>query len=234
VTLRALAGEATEEEKEAAGAHAASCAACRRQASEMKAVWSALGTWEVPSAPENAEARLLASVDAQERSTPGSGTRRVWPAVAAAALVGVMVGLVLPWPGGSPTSFQPVTVDGSAYLLLLRRGPNAAMPDAGPVLDRMVADYSDWRAGLAERGVLIASNLLDAGTGVELRGVPPGVTVISGLPRSASGEYVSGYYLVAAPDLASARELARTSPHLRYGGSIEVRPVSVAPVPEAP
>jgi hypothetical protein len=98
----------------------------------------------------------------------------------------------------------------------------------------MVAEYSAWREGLAERGALLASNLLDAATGVELRGMPSGVAVTEGVPHSASGEYVSGYYLVAAADLSSARELARTSPHLRYGGSIELRPVSVPPAPQVP
>jgi hypothetical protein len=176
---------------------------------------------------------MLSLIDATERAdAPIPRTRRTWATVAAAALAGVLVGLALPRPGAPPALSPSATVDGSAYLLLLRRGPDATAPDAGPAFDRMVAEYSAWRAGLVERGVLIASNLLDATTGVELRGAPSGMIVAHGVPRSASGEYVSGYYLVAAPDLTSARELARASPHLRYGGSIELRPVSVPPTPE--
>jgi hypothetical protein len=236
VKLRSLAGKAMEEEEAAAEAHAAGCAACRWHASEMEAVWSALGSWEVAPAPEDAETGLLARFDAQERrpGMPVPRTRWTWPAVAAAALAGVLVGVVLPRPGAPLASSQPAVVDGSAFLLLLRRGPDATAPDSGPVFDRMVAEYSAWRAGLSEQGVLIGSNLLDSATGLELRGVRSGVTVTHGVPLDASGEYVSGYYLVAAPDLSSARELARTSPHLRYGGSIELRAVTVPPTPEAP
>jgi len=235
VKLRSLGGEATAEEEAAAEAHAAGCAACRGYASDMEAVWRALGFWEIAPAPEDAEAGLLARIDSEEGRPvePGLHSRWAWSAVAAAALAGALVGLVLPRPGSSPASSPSATVDGSAYLLLLRRGPGATPPDAGPVFDRMVGEYSAWKAGLAERGVLMGSNLLDAASGMELRGLPSGVTVTHGVPVSDSGEYVSGYYLVAAPDLSSAHELARTSPHLRYGGSIEVRPVSVPPGPEA-
>jgi hypothetical protein len=41
-------------------------------------------------------------------------------------------------------------------------------------------------------------------------------------PSNASGEAILGYFLIRARDEHEAMELARGSPHLRYGGGIEV------------
>jgi len=130
--------------------------------------------------------------------------------------------------GATNAPAPPSDVAEGSFLLLLRRGPGAVEPDAGPERDRMIDRYSAWRDDLERGGALLLSRLLDAGSAVELSGSADGVTRQHRSPREG-GEYVSGLYLVAARDLDSAEAIARSSPHLDYGGTIEVRPVVTPP-----
>jgi enterochelin esterase-like enzyme len=213
--LLSLAGERPDD-LAAALAHAHACGTCRTMAAEMEATWNRLGEWTVPPAPAAAEplVRARLGTDMHRRSR--------WP-IAAAAVLGLLGGLGLPRLGSGQD-------DGRArFLLLLRRGPEAVNPDSGPLFGKMVAEYAAWREELADRGVLVASDLLDARSGISLHASPDSVTAGSGPQLDRDGGYVSGYYLIAATDLGAAEAVARTSPHLSYGGSIEVRPVVRAP-----
>jgi hypothetical protein len=117
----------------------------------------------------------------------------------------------------------------SEFLLLFRRDALAADAAPGPTLNRMIDEYAAWREELDERGVLLASRLLDAGRRSELRGSGSGLSVLNSSPSDDPAGYVSGFFLVRAASLTEAEALARRSPHLGYGGSIEVRPVVAVP-----
>lgn len=231
-TLLELAGTATASEREQAARHRSACESCRSEARELADVWHELGEWEVPPTPEAAEAMLRGRV-ALEREEVRARRRWPLPRLAAAAAVGVLAGigatlLVVDRDVGETVA---TPAPGPRYLLILRRAPGAVNPNGGPTFERMVAEYAAWRSDLAQRGVLVSSNLLDADRGVEWRGGDGDPVAEPGVPRGPGGEYVSGYYLVAAPDLSAAGEIARTSPHLRYGGTIELRPVVPPPEP---
>lgn len=232
ITLLELAGKAGASERREAARHRDACESCRSEASACAEAWRELGSWDVPSLPDGAEAALRRRV-ALEREGVRARRRRARPRLAAAAAIGVLAGVAatLLVAGGDVGETDAVRAPGPTYLLILRRGPAAADPGAGPALERMVADYAAWRTDLASRGVLLSSNLLDADAGVQWHGGVEGPVAVPGVPRGPGGEYVSGYYLVAAPDLSAAGEIARSSPHLRYGGTIELRPVVTPPEP---
>lgn len=97
---------------------------------------------------------------------------------------------------------------GPHYLLLLYDGPGFD-PGARSEAD-LVAEYSAWAGRLAVEERLVAAEKL--GDAERVVGGP------------AAGP-VSGFFLVAARDLAEAEALARGSPHAAYGGTIVVRPV---------
>jgi len=40
---------------------------------------------------------------------------------------------------------------------------------------------------------------------------------------------LGGYFLIKAQDMNAALAIARTCPHLKYGGSIEIRPIEDTP-----
>jgi hypothetical protein len=221
IVVRGLAGEAAPPELDAARVHAAECAACGETSAQLEVIWGALGSWQAPAAPLDSAARLagqLALLSAAERrGSPGPWR---WAALVAAALAGVLVGVV-------GTASRPIIEDREpTFVLLLRRGPGAVDPVDGPVREQMVAEYSAWRSELDRSGVLRGSRLLDADAGLLLRGR---TVAADGVLRDGAGESVSGFYLVAAEDLRAAGAIARTSPHLQYGGSIEVRPTVEPP-----
>jgi hypothetical protein len=69
-----------------------------------------------------------------------------------------------------------------------------------------VAEYVGWAEDLRERGIDIE--------GEEL--APEGAS------EGRLG-ILSGYFLVAAPDADAAVAIARTTPHVRHGGTVVVR-----------
>jgi hypothetical protein len=208
--------------------HARDCDVCRAWNERLGQVWSGLSHWGVPPAQDDVAgmARLRAAVHADRlRGATTSRRAAAWlgAGLAAGLLIGVLGssmvrgGRVL----GGPTE--------SEFLLLFHRDGLAADPAPGPALTRMIDEYTIWREDLEDRGVLLASRLLDAGSRSELRGAGPALSISHSAPRTDADGYVSGFFLVRAANLTAAEAMARTSPHLGYGGSIEVRPVAIPP-----
>jgi hypothetical protein len=84
-----------------------------------------------------------------------------------------------------------------------------------------VAEYSAWAAALRERGIEVeGEELAPPGEADRLAGVEAG----RGAPAGAAGT-LAGYFLVEAEDQPAALAIARTTPHLQYGGTVVVRRV---------
>jgi hypothetical protein len=141
-------------------------------------------------------------------------TRSAWPglaAIAAALLIfvaGAAIGHYLT-PGAGPDT--RVTNEPNRYLLLLAG-------DVTPAVDgsSRAAEYGEWARGVAARGMAISGDELAAHAEVVTN------TKSVTFPDLSS---VGGYFLIEAADDAAAAALARTCPHVRYGGSIVVRRV---------
>jgi hypothetical protein len=105
-----------------------------------------------------------------------------------------------------------------AFVLLLYEdsGFSAVRPDA-----ELVAEYSAWAANLEREGNLVlGEKLSDASLVVE----PGGIRTASGIEQSAAGR-LTGLFVIRASGRDAALEIARSCPHLRYGGRVVVRPV---------
>jgi hypothetical protein len=93
------------------------------------------------------------------------------------------------------------------FVLLLYGGSSAPNPGA-------VREYSLWAKDLRAHGHAISGGKLkDSGTTLS-----PG-------RDSDEASALGGYFIVSAHDLGEALSLARTCPHLKHGGRIEVRPI---------
>lgn len=194
-------------------AHLAECAACREEADALRAAWDRLGRGRVPDAPADAWAKFAARVEG-EPAGPGMGWRR--PALAAAAVLVVFAGGVVT---GRLTASIPRAADHDGttaeYLLLLRNGePNAPANDAG---DESVEEYVRWARALESEDRLLGADRLAP----DLLWLTDAVSPPR--PAPSGDERVSGFFLITARDDAHAVATARESPHLRYGGVIEVR-----------
>jgi len=189
--------------------HLSECTSCRGEARQQQEVWSELG-------------RLRASVKRRpDRETshdrlPAPQSRREWsPWAKAAAVVillasGAFLGRLEVWNGAG--AGQPVAITaGDPYLLLIRSDePERRAPEA-----QLVSEYGDWASELAQRGALISAEKLTIDAGRWVQG------------ESAAGDtdVISGFFLIRAANYDEAERVARASPHVAYGGTIELRAI---------
>ena len=163
-----------------------------------------------PVPPPMLESRVVAAL----RADGLIRTRSIWSQsikVAASLLIfaaGALAGHYL-----SPESLTaPQPAQASARYLLLLAG------DVTPAADgsSRAAEYGEWARGLSARGVKVS--------GDELTDHAALITN-SATATFADLRSVGGYFLIEARDDASAAALARTCPHVKYGGSVIVRKV---------
>jgi hypothetical protein len=144
---------------------------------------------------------------------------------AAAAAVAIFVAGYLAGglrPGVAPAAERVASApDGLArYALFLYE--DVTFDATRPQAER-VAEYSEWAGGLAERGRLAVGEKLSAegylldGRADSIVTTPRGVT--------AHADVLTGLFIIRAGSAAEALTIARSSPHLRYGGRVDVRPI---------
>lgn len=126
-------------------------------------------------------------------------------AVAAILLIAAMLAAIAalyPRPAGEG--------GGETYMLALYDGPGF---QAAPAGGSRAAEYGDWARMHGEGAAAVI--------GGEELGPPAAVLG----PAGAGDPTLAGYFLVRAPSQNEAVAVARTSPHIRYGGTIVVRRV---------
>ncbi|HEU5171134.1 MAG TPA: YciI family protein [Gemmatimonadales bacterium] len=158
--------------------------------------------------PPRLEDRVVSTLRA--RGLLGGPWRRLlrrgaWPAALAAGLLLFAGGFVLGRGAGAAGPAEGL----QQYTLLLYDPPE--FNPAGVAESELVSEYRGWAGDLAKRGRLVGGERLGE-SGWTLGGDP------GGLP-------LGGYFVIAARDSAEALAIARTCPHIRYGGRISVRPI---------
>ena len=121
--------------------------------------------------------------------------------------------LVLAFMGGRATRGAAGETEGSQYLLLLYEG--AGYRDDRP-LQETVAEYARWADSLQGQRLLTRAHKLDEEQ-LALLNTQPAVAEV---PTASEP---TGLFIVRAESSAEAAAIARTSPHLKYGGRIVLR-----------
>lgn len=165
---------------------------------------------EPPAALEAATVTRLSEaglVAARRRSV---GRSRLLAAAAAVVLfsLGVAVGLRR----GAPNPNAAASALPRFALFLYDTPDEKALTDAQ--MQTRVDEYRNWARGVRAAGREIA--------GEKLR--PEGRVL--GPPDAVSGWPLGGYFVISAPDLDAAVAVARTCPHVKHGGRIEVRAIA--------
>jgi hypothetical protein len=106
--------------------------------------------------------------------------------------------------------------------MLLFRGPHWDKGLSTKELQQAMNEVMAWFKGLNERGKIKGAQPL-SGRGRIISGTD-GQLVVDG-PFAESKEAVGGYLILQADSLGEAVEIARAMPTLRYGISVEVRPI---------
>jgi hypothetical protein len=226
-----LTGTLDPERSRAVDEHIAGCAACRAETDRMREIWSELGALHPPAA-SGAGARVARLVEARGAATstePFSAARR--PARGLIAAAALAASLVIGFIAGRtdfkgddvvllPKVSEPVGRE--QYILLLhgpaRTTPSAAQAASDSVAEQKIVDeYRAWANGLRDSGALvIAEKLADEPlTMLTANGVAP-------MPRNTPDE-LGGFFLIQVADSAEAFRIARACPHLKYGGTVQVR-----------
>ncbi len=198
-----------DEQRRDLAAHISSCESCAAEAERMSTMWQGLAELRAPQAARHAAfelGRRLATARRYHRFAP------VLRAAAGIALIllGGWAGYMLRVTGPSPS----VPTTGASTFLFLVRGEAAQALVTG---DSLVREYQAWAASLANEGRLVGANKLTDEPGRWIS------ASTAGEARTRSD--VSGYFLVNASGYEEALEIAVSSPHIKYGGTFEIRQV---------
>jgi|RhiMetdeSRZDD1v2_1073273.scaffolds.fasta_scaffold219125_4 hypothetical protein len=224
-----LTGTLDPERSRAIDQHIAGCAACRAETDRLGELWGELGTLRAPAA-SGAAGRVSRLIEARAGTAAGpvaslqDPIRRIAVvalALAASLVIGIYVGRSREVIATRPVA--PTSEAKERYVLFLRGptrtpAPNQARATADSAAERaIVAEYRAWAIRLRESGSLVIAEkladdpltLLSANAAAEM-------------PRNTADE-LGGFFLIQAADSAEAFRIARECPHLRHGGTIEVR-----------
>jgi hypothetical protein len=161
--------------------------------------------------PVGLEERVVARLAGRGLLTRRSRRGR-WLLPLAAAAAGLAAGWLL---HGSTTATPSPRAEAGLYLLVV----HGESGEARPAAERVEA-HRAWARELAASGRLVTAKKL-ASSGSVLDG---GSTAPS-RPLELDASSPSGFFLVRASSLAEAERLARSSPHVRWGGRLTVRPI---------
>ena len=175
-----------------------------------------------PAGLEDRATRAVLTGDARPGAAGPAAAPRSWPSAiirAAAAFVIFFAGAAAgraTAPDAAPAQGAPVQAGGGAYderppYLLTLYG---SAPRANKSPEELFEEYSAWARDLYDSGHLIASARLEDDREVfgEWGWVPT-----ERLP--------GGFFYIRASTRQEAQAIARESPHVRYGGAVELRGV---------
>jgi len=107
--------------------------------------------------------------------------------------------------------------------LLIFRADSHNLPSGTPEEMKAVTQkWMDWIAGIERQG-----KLANRGNRLENSGRVLRSAVTTDGPFCEIKEIVGGYTLIRATDIGEAENIAKGCPILLFGGSVEVRPISV-------
>lgn len=155
-------------------------------------------------------------------------SRRLW--FAAAAIAAFLVGYGL---GGrsagrpevimesSKSEAPPAAAAGPQYALMLFENNSYQTPAGEAEMEARIGEYTNWARTIAEAGRFITGEKLsDEGRWCRIEGGAMAVATPAIDPARGA---LAGYFVVGAGSFDEAMELAKGCPHLKYGGSVEIR-----------
>lgn len=110
------------------------------------------------------------------------------------------------------------------YMLLLHENPSAFAEATPDEMQSVIGEYVAWRQKLASEKRLVGGEKLKDEGGRHLVTRGSAVVVTDG-PFAEAKEVLGGYFTVEASSYDEAVEIAKTCPHLKYEGRIELREV---------
>lgn len=107
------------------------------------------------------------------------------------------------------------------FMLLLHEQPSDFANVSAEEIQAIIQEYDDWRRQVAAVG----HKLKDEG-GRHLKLHNDQLRVVDG-PYAEAKEVMGGYFIVQAADYDEAVKVSQSCPHLKYGGSIQLREIEM-------
>lgn len=184
---------------------------------------------DIEPSPE-LEGRLVAALKRRgDIRANGGWVMKSMKALAAAVVAGIL--FTAGFAVGNREQAQKVVINttpesANQYMLLMYT--RTSSPDQASRLDAprqdiqtIIAEYRDWAIAREQEGRLVSAEKLSDETRVMTRHA----NEIEIAAAPVSDRVLGGYFLITAPSLDKAIELAKSHPHLKYGGEVEVRPI---------
>ncbi len=174
--------------------------------------------------PSFLENRIVEQLkEAQLIRTRTRGWLPVFPkiAVAFALLIAVFsVGAIV---GSRRSAVTPTKAAEPGFILIVRQF-SPELEAKTPEEERLrVKEYGAWARDLGQRGLLIGGEKLkDEG---RLLSQQNGSAAIAETPLKASEGAIAGYFLLPSSSYDQAVSIARTCPHVKHGGTVELRQI---------
>jgi hypothetical protein len=115
----------------------------------------------------------------------------------------------------------PTAPEGDRYMLLLYENDAYQAPQTREESHARAREYGDWAREIAMSGRMVDGNELSA----EARWYRPAAGGMESATPVVDPERgnLAGYFIVGAADAEDAAAVTSGCPHLRYGGTIEIR-----------
>ena len=171
------------------------------------------------TAPPYLEEKIMNEL--QERGLLKTETQGSWnwltriAAMLALIVLGGTGGYVLRMSESGSTAPAPKN---PLYVLLIRESPKSS--GGG---QELVAEYGQWAAGVYKSGRYITGEKL-RDQGKVLSSSEGTIQVTDAMFNTGQGE-LGGYFIIEANDYEDAVRIASQCPHLKYGGTIELREI---------
>ncbi|MEX1276930.1 MAG: YciI family protein [Bacteroidota bacterium] len=169
--------------------------------------------------PQHLEESIMNELTRRGLLTTSASLRgRSWFQLAAALLL-LILGGVSGYGIGTRTEEQVLPKpQNPRYVLLLFESPNPSENTA-----ELVREYGQWAQGLYTGGRFVSGEKLRETGRILTRS--DGETGISEGIRTTGSSILGGYFIIEAKDYDEAIKVASECPHLKYGGTIELREI---------
>ena len=138
--------------------------------------------------------------------------RSPWVARLGYIAAGILLGFAIRGALGTSSGRPPAAATAGQYVLLLYGNPP---DDTGAVHAAREREYGRWASELTGGVRWVAGHELD--DVIEALGPPGG---------SVGTDRLAGYFVIDAPSRERAAEVARSCPHLKYGGRVVVMAIA--------
>lgn len=184
---------------------------------EEQRAFEALSRHRIP--PPHLEESIMNELAERGLLTPSGSPRKRQLFQLAAALALLILGGISGYVLGTGRE-QPVEPkhQNPLFVLLLHETPNPAENMA-----ELVSEYGQWARGLYSGGRFVTGEKLRE-TGRVLTNSNGQIAISEGV-RTNGTSMLGGYFIIEAKDYDDAVRIASECPHLKYGGTIELREI---------